>query len=161
MDRNTRDRDDLPELDEKTVFVNRCAKTVKGGRRFSFSAIIVVGDRNGKVGLGIGKANEVGDAIRKGGEAARKAMRPVCMKGTSIPHEVYGMCDGGKVLLKPAPDGTGIICGGAMRPVLEAAGIKDVVGKSLGSKNRLNVVKATIDALHQLRSAEAIAALRA
>ncbi|MBR5591054.1 MAG: 30S ribosomal protein S5 [Kiritimatiellae bacterium] len=161
LDRNKRDREEIAELDEKTVFVNRCAKTVKGGRRFSFSAIIVVGDNNGKVGLGIGKANEVGDAIRKGGEAARKAMRPVCMKGTTIPHEVYGMCDGGKVLLKPAPDGTGIICGGAMRPVLEAAGIKDVVGKSLGSKNRLNVVKATIDALHQLRSAEAIAALRA
>ena len=161
LDRNKRDREEIAELDEKTVFVNRCAKTVKGGRRFSFSAIIVVGDNNGKVGLGIGKANEVGDAIRTGGEAARKAMRPVCMKGTTIPHEVYGMCDGGKVLLKPAPDGTGIICGGAMRPVLEAAGIKDVVGKSLGSKNRLNVVKATIDALHQLRSAEAIAALRA
>ncbi|MDO4527310.1 MAG: 30S ribosomal protein S5 [bacterium] len=158
-DRNN--REEVAELDEKTVFVNRCAKTVKGGRRFSFSAIIVVGDKNGNVGLGIGKANEVGDAIRKGGEAARKAMRPIVMKGTSIPHEVYGMCDGGKVLLKPAPDGTGIICGGAMRPVLEAAGIKDVVGKSLGSKNRLNVVKATIDALHQLRSAEAIAALRA
>ncbi len=158
-DRNN--REEIAELDEKTVFVNRCAKTVKGGRRFSFSAIIVVGDKNGNVGLGIGKANEVGDAIRKGGEAARKAMRPIVMKGTSIPHEVYGMCDGGKVLLKPAPDGTGIICGGAMRPVLEAAGIKDVVGKSLGSKNRLNVVKATIDALHQLRSAEAIAALRA
>jgi small subunit ribosomal protein S5 len=161
LERNNRAREEVAELDEKTVFVNRCAKTVKGGRRFSFSAIIVVGDNNGKVGLGIGKANEVGDAIRKGGEAARKAMRPVCMKGTSIPHEVYGMCDGGKVLLKPAPDGTGIICGGAMRPVLEAAGIKDVVGKSLGSKNRLNVVKATIDALHKLRSAEAIAALRA
>ena len=160
-DRNIRDRDAAPEFDEKTVFVNRCAKTVKGGRRFSFSAIIVVGDNNGRVGLGIGKANEVGDAIRKGGEAARKAMRPVCMKGSTIPHEVYGVCDGGKVLLKPAPDGTGIICGGAMRPVLEAAGIKDVVGKSLGSKNRLNVVKATIDALHQLRSAETIAALRA
>ncbi len=159
--RNNRDREDAPEFDEKTVFVNRCAKTVKGGRRFSFSAIIVVGDNEGKVGLGIGKANEVGDAIRKGGEAARKAMRPVCMKGTTIPHEVYGVCDGGKVLLKPAPDGTGIICGGAMRPVLEAAGIKDVVGKSLGSKNRLNVVKATIAALHQLRSAETIAALRA
>jgi small subunit ribosomal protein S5 len=158
-DRNN--REEVAELDEKTVFVNRCAKTVKGGRRFSFSAIIVVGDKNGNVGLGIGKANEVGDAIRKGGEAARKAMRPIVMKGTSIPHEVYGTCDGGKVLLKPAPDGTGIICGGAMRPVLEAAGIKDVVGKSLGSKNRLNVVKATIDALHQLRSAEAIAALRA
>lgn len=161
FDRNNRDRDEANEFDEKTVFVNRCAKTVKGGRRFSFSAIIVVGDNNGKVGLGIGKANEVGDAIRKGGDAARKAMRPVCMKGSTIPHEVYGVCDGGKVLLKPAPDGTGIICGGAMRPVLEAAGIKDVVGKSLGSKNRLNVVKATIDALHQLRSAEAIAALRA
>ena len=161
LDRNNRSREEIAELDEKTVFVNRCAKTVKGGRRFSFSAIIVVGDNNGKVGLGIGKANEVGDAIRKGGEAARKAMRPVCMKGTTIPHEVYGMCDGGKVLLKPAPDGTGIICGVAMRPVLEAAGIKDVVGKSLGSKNRLNGVKATIDALHQLRSAEAIAALRA
>ena len=161
FDRNNRDRDACPELDEKTVFVNRCAKTVKGGRRFSFSAVIVVGDNNGKVGLGIGKANEVGDAIRKGGDAARKAMRPVCMKGTTIPHEVTGVCDGGKVLLKPAPDGTGIICGGAMRPVLEAAGIRDVVGKSLGSKNRLNVVKATIDALHQLRSAEAIAALRA
>ena len=160
LDRNKRDQE-VAELDEKTVFVNRCATTVKGGRRFSFSAIIVVGDNNGNVGLGIGKANEVGDAIRKGGEAARKNMRPVCMKGTTIPHEVYGMCDGGKVLLKPAPDGTGIICGGAMRPVLEAAGIKDVVGKSLGSKNRLNVVKATIDALHQLRSAEAIAALRA
>ena len=160
-DRNNRDRDAAPEFDEKTVFVNRCAKTVKGGRRFSFSAIIVVGDNNGRVGLGIGKANEGGDAIRKGGEAARKAMRPVCMKGSTIPHEVYGVCDGGKVLLKPAPDGTGIICGGAMRPVLEAAGIKDVVGKSLGSKNRLNVVKATIDALHQLRSAETIAALRA
>ncbi len=158
-DRNNRDEANM--LDEKTVFVNRCAKTVKGGRRFSFSAIIVVGDNNGKVGLGIGKANEVGDAIRKGGDAARKAMRPICMKGTSIPHEVYGECDGGRVLLKPAPDGTGIICGGAMRPVLEAAGIKDVVGKSLGSKNRLNVVKATMDALHQLRSAEAIAALRA
>ncbi len=161
IDRNNRDRDAAPEFDEKTVFVNRCAKTVKGGRRFSFSAVIVVGDNNGKVGLGIGKANEVGDAIRKGGDAARKAMRPVCMKGTTIPHEVTGVCDGGKVLLKPAPDGTGIICGGAMRPVLEAAGIRDVVGKSLGSKNRLNVVKATIDALHQLRSAEAIAALRA
>ncbi len=154
-------RDDMPELDEHVVFVNRCAKVVKGGRRFSFSAVVVVGDRNGKVGFGFGKANEVADAIRKGTEAARKALRPICMKGTSIPHETFGECDGGKVLLKPAPDGTGIICGGGMRPVLEAAGIKDVVGKSLGSKNRLNVVKATIDALAKLRSAEAIAALRA
>lgn len=160
-DRITRTRDEQPELDEHVVFVNRCAKVVKGGRRFSFSAVVVVGDRNGRVGFGFGKANEVADAIRKGTDAARKAIRPVCTKGTSIPHETFGECDGGKVLLKPAPDGTGIICGGGMRPVLEAAGIKDVVGKSLGSKNRLNVVKATIDALSKLRSAEAIAALRA
>ncbi len=160
-DRINRTRDEQPELDEHVVFVNRCAKVVKGGRRFSFSAVVVVGDRNGRVGFGFGKANEVADAIRKGTDAARKAIRPVCVKGSSIPHETYGECDGGKVLLKPAPDGTGIICGGGMRPVLEAAGIKDVVGKSLGSKNRLNVVKATIDALSKLRSAEAIAALRA
>ena len=148
-------------LDEHTVFINRCAKTVKGGRRMSFSAVIVVGDRNGKVGVGFGKANEVSDAIRKGGDAARKAMRPVVLHGKTIPHDVTGTCDGGRVLLKPAPDGTGLIVGGGMRPVLEAAGIRDAVGKSLGSKNRLNVVKATLDALSQLRSAEEIAALRA
>ena len=149
------------DLDEKVVFVNRCAKTVKGGRRMSFSAVIVVGDHEGKVGVGFGKANEVSDAIRKGGEAARKAMRPVTLHGKTIPHDVTGECDGGRVLLKPAPDGTGLIVGGGMRPVLEAAGIRDAVGKSLGSKNRLNVVKATMDALSQLRSAEEIAALRA
>ncbi|MEG1480013.1 MAG: 30S ribosomal protein S5 [Kiritimatiellia bacterium] len=158
---NSRDRDEQSDLDEHVVFVNRCAKVVKGGRRFSFSAVVVVGDKNGKVGFGFGKANEVADAIRKGTDAARKALRPICVRGSSIPHETFGECDGGRVLLKPAPDGTGIICGGGMRPVLEAAGIKDVVGKSLGSKNRLNVVKATIDALGKLRSAEAIAALRA
>ena len=149
------------DLDEKVVFVNRCAKTVKGGRRMSFSAVIVVGDHEGKVGVGFGKANEVSDAIRKGGDAARKAMTPVVMKGKTIPHEVTGECDGGRVLLKPAPAGTGLIVGGGMRPVLEAVGIRDAVGKSLGSKNRLNVVKATMDALSQLRSAEEIAALRA
>ena len=148
-------------LDEHTVFINRCAKTVKGGRRMSFSAVIVVGDKEGSVGVGFGKANEVADAIRKGGEAARKAMRKVVMKGSSIPHDVEGVCDGGRVILKPAPAGTGLIVGGGMRPVLEAAGIRDAVGKSLGSKNRLNVVKATLDALSQLRSAEEIAALRA
>ena len=148
-------------LDEHTVFINRCAKTVKGGRRMSFSAVIVVGDKEGSVGVGFGKANEVADAIRKGGEAARKAMRKVVMKGSSIPHDVEGVCDGGRVILKPAPTGTGLIVGGGMRPVLEAAGIRDAVGKSLGSKNRLNVVKATLDALSQLRSAEEIAALRA
>ena len=149
------------DLDEKVVFVNRCAKTVKGGRRMSFSAVVVVGDKAGKVGVGFGKANEVSDAIRKGGEAARKAMHPVTLKNNTIPHEVEGACDGGRVLLKPAPKGAGLIVGGGMRPVLEAAGVKDAVGKSLGSKNRLNVVKATLDALSKLRSAEEIAALKA
>ena len=148
-------------LDEHTVFINRCAKTVKGGRRMSFSAVIVVGDKEGKVGVGFGKANEVADAIRKGGEAARKNMRSVVMKGKTIPHDVTGVCDGGRVILKPAEEGTGLIVGGGMRPVLEAAGIRDAVGKSLGSKNRLNVVKATLDALSKLRSAEEIAAVRA
>ncbi len=149
------------DLDERVVFVNRCAKTVKGGRRMSFSAVIVVGDNQGKVGLGFGKANEVSDAIRKGGEAARKAMKSVTRNGDTIPHDVTGDCDGGRVLLKPAPAGTGLIVGGGMRPVLEAAGIKDAVGKSLGSKNRLNVVKATLDALSKLRSEQEIAAIRA
>ena len=149
------------DLDEKVVFVNRCAKTVKGGRRMSFSAVIVVGDHEGKVGVGFGKANEVSDAIRKGGEAARKAMRPVTLRVekdaqgnvvcVTIPHDVAGDCDGGRVILKPAPAGT----------VLEAVGIRDAVGKSLGSKNRLNVVKATMNALAQLRSAAEIEAIRA
>ena len=158
------------DLDERVVFVNRCAKTVKGGRRMSFSAVIVVGDHEGKVGVGFGKANEVSDAIREGGEAARKSMHAVTLRnemigdklaGITVPHDVTGDCDGGRVLLKPAPAGTGLIVGGGMRPVLEAAGIRDAVGKSLGSKNRLNVVKATLDALSKLRSAEEIAAIRA
>ena len=149
------------EFDERVVFVNRCAKVVKGGRRFSFSAVVVVGDSEGRVGYGFGKANEVSDAIRKGGEAAKKDMITVKLAGKSIPHEVTGTCDGGYVLLKPAPDGTGLIVGGGMRPVLEAAGVRDAVGKSLGSKNRLNVVKATMAALQKLRSAEEIAATRA
>lgn len=148
-------------LDEHTVFINRCAKTVKGGRRMSFSAVIVVGDKEGRVGVGFGKANETSDAIRKGSEAARKDMRKVVLHGTTIPHDTEGVCDGGRVILKPAPAGTGLIVGGGMRPVLEAAGIRDAVGKSLGSKNRLNVVKATMDALMKLKSAEEIAALRA
>ena len=149
------------DLDERVVFVNRCAKTVKGARRISFSAVIVVGDKAGKVGVGFGKANEVSDAIRKGGEAARKAMKKITLHEKTIPHDVSGTCDGGRVILKPAPDGTGLIVGGGMRPVLEAVGIRDAVGKSLGSKNRLNVVKATLDALYQLRSAEEIADIRA
>ena len=149
------------KLDERVVFVNRCSKVVKGGRRFSFSAVVVVGDREGRVGFGFGKANEVSEAIRKGGDAARRQMMRVTMHGRTIPHEVVGVCDGGRVLLKPAPDGSGVICGGGMRPVLEAAGVRDVVGKSLGSKNRLNVVKATIVALERLRSSETVAAARA
>ena len=161
MNRDKRNEQAEDALDEHTVFINRCAKTVKGGRRMSFSAVIVVGDKEGRVGVGFGKANETADAIRKGGEAARKDMRKIVLKGTTIPHDVEGVCDGGRVLLKPAPAGTGLIVGGGMRPVLEAAGIRDAVGKSLGSKNRLNVVKATMDALSQLRSAEEIAALRA
>ena len=158
--RNDAGADDA--LKEDVVFVNRCAKTVKGGRRMSFSAVVVVGNPDEHlVGLGFGKANEVPDAIRKGGDAARKNMHPVVLKGKTIPHEVMGSCDGGRVLLKPAPDGKGLIVGGGMRPVLEAVGIRDAVGKSLGSKNRLNVVKATLAALAKLRSAEEIAALRA
>ena len=161
FNRDKRAEQQQDELDEHTVFINRCAKTVKGGRRMSFSAVIVVGDKEGRVGVGFGKANEVSDAIRKGGEAARKDMRKVTLHGKTIPHDVEGVCDGGRVILKPAPDGTGLIVGGGMRPVLEAAGIRDAVGKSLGSKNRLNVVKATLDALSKLRSAEEIAAIRA
>ncbi|MCE9614115.1 MAG: 30S ribosomal protein S5 [Lentisphaerae bacterium] len=140
--------------------VNRCAKVVKGGRRFSFSAVVVVGDRAGRVGYGFGKANEVPDAIRKGGDIAKRSMIRVTMKDRSIPHEVMAMFDGGKVMLRPASPGTGVIAGGGMRAVLEAAGIRDVLGKSLGSNNPLNVVKATFRALEQLRSRESVMASR-
>ena len=162
-DRRERDRRDEPQSDhsEHVVFVNRCAKVVKGGRRFSFSAVVVVGDREGRVGFGFGKANEVADAIRKSTDAARTRMTKIKMAGKTIPHEVHGAFDGGYVMLKPAPAGTGIIAGGGMRPVLEAVGIHDVIGNSLGSKNRLNVVKATMAALDLLRTAEEIAAARA
>lgn len=142
------------------MFVNRCAKVVKGGRRFSFSAIVVVGNRSGMVGYGFGKANEVADAIRKGGDIARRSMFQVTLKDRTIPHEVTGQCDGGYVLLKPASAGTGVIAGGGMRAVLELSGVHDVLGKSLGSSNKVNVVKATIDALENLRSREEILAAR-
>lgn len=148
------------DVEERVVFVNRCAKVVKGGRRFSFSAIVVVGNRKGMVGYGFGKANEVADAIRKGGDIARRNMFQVTLKDRTIPHEVTGQCDGGYVLLKPASEGTGVIAGGGMRAVLELSGVHDVLGKSLGSSNKVNVVKATVNALEQLRSREEIAASR-
>ena len=143
-------------VSEKVVFINRCAKVVKGGRRFSFSALIVAGDRNGMVGCGFGKANEVSEAIRKASDSAKKAMRKVSVKENTIPHEVIGEFGGGRVLLKPACPGTGVIAGGGVRAVVEAAGIKDVLAKSLGSSNHANVVKATIAALAQLRLREEI-----
>jgi small subunit ribosomal protein S5 len=155
-----RDREQKGDTTEKVVFINRCAKVVKGGRRFSFSALIVAGDHKGKVGYGFGKANEVSEAIRKASDAARKAMVPVAIHQNTIPHEVIGEFGGGRVLLRPASPGTGVIAGGGVRAVVEAAGIKDVLAKSLGSSNHANVVKATMEALLTLRQKEDIFRLR-
>jgi small subunit ribosomal protein S5 len=155
-----RDREQKGDTTEKVVFINRCAKVVKGGRRFSFSALIVAGDRKGKVGYGFGKANEVSEAIRKASDAARKAMVRVAVHQNTIPHEVIGEFGGGRVLLRPASPGTGVIAGGGVRAVVEAAGIKDVLAKSLGSSNHANVVKATMEALLTLRQKEDIFRLR-
>jgi len=145
---------------EKVVHINRCAKVVKGGRRFSFAALVVTGDGNGSVGYGFGKAKEVPDAIRKGSDQAKRRMDKINLKGDTIPHEVIGEADGGKVLLKPAGAGTGVIAGGGVRAVLEAAGVKNVLSKSLGSNNKLAVVQATINGLKKLRTAEQVRKLR-
>ncbi len=145
------------ELDERTIEIARVAKVVKGGRRFSFRATVVVGDRRGRVGLGIGKANAVPDAVRKASERARRNMKKINIYETTIPHEVIGEVGGARVLLKPASAGTGVIAAGGVRAVLEAAGIRDVLTKSLGSNTLINVVQATMQALEQLRAVDEVA----
>lgn len=148
------------ELDERVVEIARVAKVVKGGRRFSFRVTVVAGDNKGNIGVGTGKANAVPDAMRKASERARKDMHRVALFDTTIPHEVLGEVSGAKVLLKPASPGTGVIAGGGVRAVLEAAGVSDILTKSLGSNNLLNVVYATIHALDQLKSPQDMAAIR-
>ena len=158
--RNEAPAEEGPQLMEKVVYVNRCAKVVKGGRRFSFSALIVVGDQKGKVGYGFGKANEVSDAIRKGTEAATRAMKKVVVVNDTIPHEVYTEFGGAKIILKPAASGTGLVASAKVRSVLEAAGVNNVIAKSLGSSNAANVVKATMEAMLQMRTADQVLSAR-
>jgi small subunit ribosomal protein S5 len=140
------------EFEDKVLYINRCSKVVKGGRKFSFSALVIVGDGQGRIGFGFAKANEVSDAIRKGTEAARKNVMTFEMEGTTIPHEITVDWDGARVMLKPASEGTGVIAGSKVRSVLELGGVKDVVAKSFGSSNPMNLVRATISALSQLTS---------
>ena len=155
---NRDSRDDEPKdgLIEKVIFINRSSKVVKGGRRFSFSALVVIGDKQGRVGLGLGKGGEVSEAIKKGGENAKSRLSTISLSASTIPHEVYYHYGGAKVLLRPASPGPGLICGKTVRAVVESAGVRDVLSKSLGSKNAANVAKATLGALQSLRTREQI-----
>ena len=153
-------REQVSEFKEKLVYINRVAKVVKGGKNFRFTTLMVIGDEKGRVGCGMGKAVEIPEAVRKGIEDAKKQMITVAMDGTTIPHQVTGVFGTGRVLLMPAPEGTGVIAGGPVRAVIEACGIKNIVTKSIGSNNKINVVRATLEGLRQMRSAEQVAKLR-
>lgn len=157
---NPKQQNSQSDLMEKVLYINRCSKTVKGGKKMSFSALILVGDGKGRVGYGFAKANELTDAIRKGGELARKNMKTIIMEGTTIPHDMCVKCDGALLYMRPAPQGTGIIAGSKVRAILEYAGIKDVMAKSLGASNPINQVRATFKALANMMTRENVLAQR-